>query len=73
LRIEALLRRQNDILFVPASAFMTCDCSNWTGRLGVCVVTSALGGIHLLNRPYDAKFGSAPILVITGLLHRARR
>jgi pyruvate dehydrogenase (quinone) len=37
-----------------------------TGRLGVCIATSGLGGIHLLNSLYDAKSDCHSVLAITG-------
>jgi pyruvate dehydrogenase (quinone) len=50
--MEALRRRQKEIRFVQvrheeAAAFMACGYAKYTGKLGVCLATSGLGGIHL--------------------------
>ncbi|HEX3432013.1 MAG TPA: thiamine pyrophosphate-dependent enzyme [Rhizomicrobium sp.] len=70
--IEALRKRQDKIRFVQvrheeAAAFAACGYAKFTGKLGVCVVTSGPGGIHLLNGLYDAKLDGQPVLAITGL------
>jgi pyruvate dehydrogenase (quinone)/pyruvate oxidase len=70
--IEALRKRQDKIRFVQvrheeAAAFAACAYAKFTGKLGVCVVTSGPGGIHLLNGLYDAKLDGQPVLAITGL------
>jgi pyruvate dehydrogenase (quinone) len=70
--IEALRKHQDRIRFIQvrheeAAAFNACGYAKWTGRLGVCVVTSGPGGIHLLNGLYDAKLDGQPVLAITGL------
>ena len=70
--IEALRTRQDRIRFVQvrheeAAAFAACAYAKWTGKLGVCVVTSGPGGIHLLNGLYDAKLDAQPVLAVTGL------
>ncbi len=70
--IESLRKQQDKIRFVQvrheeAAAFMACAYAKWTGKLGVCVVTSGPGGIHLLNGLYDAKLDGQPVLAITGL------
>jgi len=70
--IESLRLRQDKVRFVQvrheeAAAFAACAYAKWTGKLGVCVVTSGPGGIHLLNGLYDAKLDSQPVLAITGL------
>jgi hypothetical protein len=49
-----------------AAAFAACGYAKFTGRLGVCLVTSGPGGIHLLNGLYDAKCDGQPALAITG-------
>src|SRR5438105_11077152 len=69
---EALRTRQDKIRFIQvrheeAAAFAACGYAKFTGRLGVCVVTSGPGGIHLLNGLYDAKLDGQPVLAITGL------
>src|SRR5256714_3341796 len=70
--MEALRKRADKIRFVQvrheeAAAFMACGYAKYTGKLGVCLATSGPGGIHLLNRLYDAKLDGAPVLAITGL------
>jgi len=70
--IEALRKRQDRVRFIQvrheeAAAFNACGYAKWTGKLGVCVVTSGPGGIHLLNGLYDAKLDGQPVLAITGL------
>lgn len=70
--IESLRKRQDRIRFVQvrheeAAAFSACAYAKFTGKLGVCVVTSGPGGIHLLNGLYDAKLDGQPVLAITGL------
>src|SRR5437660_1872359 len=70
--IEALRKRQDRVRFIQvrheeAAAFNACAYAKWTGKLGVCVVTSGPGGIHLLNGLYDAKLDGQPVLAITGL------
>jgi pyruvate dehydrogenase (quinone) len=71
---EALRKHQKQIRFIhvrheESAAFMACAYAKFTGRLGVCVVTSGPGGIHLLNGLYDAKMDQAPVLAITGMQH----
>jgi pyruvate dehydrogenase (quinone) len=70
--IEALRQRQDRIRFIQvrheeAAAFNACAYAKWTGKLGVCVVTSGPGGIHLLNGLYDAKLDGQPVVAITGM------
>jgi len=70
--MEALRKRQERIRFIQvrheeAAAFMACAYAKYTGKLGVCLATSGLGGLHLLNGFYDAKLDGQPVLVITGL------
>ena len=70
--MEALRVRQDKVRFIQvrheeSAAFMACGYAKFTGRLGVCLVTSGPGGIHLLNGLYDAKMDGAPVLAITGL------
>src|SRR5438309_10386419 len=70
--MEALRTRQDKIRFVQvrheeAAAFMACGYAKVTGRLGVCLATSAPGGIHLLNGLYDAKLDGQSVLAITGM------
>src|SRR5438105_1431252 len=69
---EALRTRQDRIRFIQvrheeSAAFAACGYAKYTGRLGVCLVTSGPGGIHLLNGLYDAKCDGQPVLAITGL------
>src|SRR5436309_11421653 len=68
---ESLRTRQDKIRFIQvrheeAAAFAACGYAKYSGRLGVCVVTSGPGGIHLLNGLYDAKNDGQPVLAITG-------
>src|SRR5436305_14865158 len=68
---EALRQRQDRIRFIQvrheeAAAFAACGYAKFTGRLGVCLAPSGPGGIHLLNRLYDAKFDGQPVLALTG-------
>src|SRR4051812_32710408 len=72
--VEALRTRQDRVRFVvtrheEAAAFMACAYAKWTGKLGCCLATTRPGGVHLLNGLYDAKFGRAPGLAITGLAY----
>ena len=72
--IESLRKRKDDIRFIQVrheetAAFAACGYAKWTGKLGVCVVTSGPGGIHLLNGIYDAKLDKQPVLAITGMQH----
>src|SRR5256714_5849173 len=69
--IEALRRRKDKIKFVlvrheESAAFMACAYAKYTGKLGVCVVTSGPGVIHLLNGLYDAKLNGVPVVGIKG-------
>ncbi len=68
---ESLRTRQDRIRFIQvrheeAAAFSACAYAKLTGKLGVCIATSAPGAIHLLNGLYDAKMDGAPVLAITG-------
>jgi thiamine pyrophosphate-dependent acetolactate synthase large subunit-like protein len=70
--MEALRKRQDVIRFVQvrheqSAAFMATAYSRWTGKLGVCLVTSGPGGTNLLTGLYDAKLDQAPVLAITGM------
>jgi pyruvate dehydrogenase (quinone) len=49
-----------------SAAFAACGYAKFSGRLGVCIATSGPGGIHLLNRLYDANFDGQLVLAITG-------
>src|SRR5688500_13350471 len=69
--MESLRQRQDDLRFVQvrheeSAAFMACAYAKYTGKLGVCLATSGLGGLHLLNGLYDAKLDGQPVLAITG-------
>jgi glyoxylate carboligase len=71
---EALRKHREQIRFIrmrheEGAAFMACAYAKFTCRVGVCIATSGPGGIHLLNRLYDAKMDHAPVLAITGLQH----
>jgi thiamine pyrophosphate-dependent acetolactate synthase large subunit-like protein len=68
---EALRTHQDQIHFIQvrheeAAAFAACGYAKTTGKLGVCLATSGPGGVHLLNRLYDAKMDNQPVLAITG-------
>src|SRR6476659_8309990 len=68
---EALRTHQEKLRFIQvrheaAAAFAACGYAKYTGGLGVCLVTSGPGGIHLLNGLYDARFDGQPVLAITG-------
>ncbi|MGH2447720.1 MAG: thiamine pyrophosphate-dependent enzyme [Chloroflexota bacterium] len=68
---ESLRTRQDKVRFIQvrheeAAAFSACAYAKLTGRLGVCLVTSGPGAVHLLNGLYDAKMDGAPVLAITG-------
>ena len=52
------------------SAFQAVGYAKFSGRLGVCAVTSGPGAIHLLNGLYDAKLDHVPVLAIVGQTHR---
>jgi pyruvate dehydrogenase (quinone) len=70
--IEALRKRQDRIRFIPvrheeSAAFMASGFAKHTGRLGVCVGTTAPGAIHLMNGLYDAALDGAPVVALTGL------
>src|SRR5438067_4703813 len=70
--MESLRTHQEKIRFIQvrheeSAAFMACGYAKFTGKLGVCLATSGLGGIHLLNGLYDAKLDGQSVLAITGL------
>jgi pyruvate dehydrogenase (quinone) len=48
------------------AAFMACAHAKWTGEVGVCMVTSGPGAIHILNGLYDAKLDHQPVVAIVG-------
>jgi pyruvate dehydrogenase (quinone) len=54
----------------PSAACMAYAYAKFTGRLGVCLTTSAPGAIHLLNGLCDAKADGASVLAITGNTQR---
>jgi pyruvate dehydrogenase (quinone) len=59
------------IAFVQAAheelaGLMAVGHAKFTGEVGVCVVTSGPGAIHLLNGLYDAKLDHRPIVAIVG-------
>src|SRR5256885_920738 len=69
--MESLREHKEKIRFLQvrheeAAALMACAYAKYTGKLGVCLGTSAPGGIHLLNGLYDAKLDGQPVLAITG-------
>jgi pyruvate dehydrogenase (quinone) len=49
-----------------AAALMACAHAKFGGGLGVCLVTSGPGAIHVLNGLYDAKMDHQPVLAIVG-------
>ncbi|MCC6347920.1 MAG: thiamine pyrophosphate-requiring protein [Nitrospirales bacterium] len=70
----ALRRAQNKIDFIQArheelAAFEACAHAKFTGEVGVCIVTSGPGAIHLLNGLYDAKLDHQPVVAIVGQTH----
>ena len=48
------------------AAFMASAHAKYSGKLGVCLVTSGPGAIHALNGLYDAKPDHQPVLAIVG-------
>jgi pyruvate dehydrogenase (quinone) len=48
------------------AAFMASAHAKYSGKLGVCLVTSGPGAIHALNGLYDAKLDHQPVLAILG-------
>ncbi len=49
------------------AAFMACGHAKFSGgEVGVCLVTSGPGAIHLLNGLYDAKLDHQPVVAIVG-------
>jgi pyruvate dehydrogenase (quinone) len=48
------------------AAFMACGHAKFSGDVGVCMVTSGPGAIHLLNGLYDAKLDHQPVVAIVG-------
>jgi pyruvate dehydrogenase (quinone) len=48
------------------AAFMASAHAKYSGELGVCLVTSGPGAIHVLNGLYDAKMDHQPVLAIVG-------
>src|SRR2546422_8678603 len=69
--MEGMRRHQDRIRFVlvhheEAAAFMATGYAKSTGKLGVCLATSAPAGIHLLNGLPDAKLDPAPVPASTG-------
>ncbi|MDN5863794.1 MAG: thiamine pyrophosphate-requiring protein [Gammaproteobacteria bacterium] len=48
------------------AGFMACAHAKFTGEVGVCLVTSGPGAIHVLNGLYDAKKDHQPVLAIIG-------
>ncbi len=75
--VSALGRRDDEALdFVQVrheeeAAFMACGHARFTGEVGVCLVTSGPGAIHLLNGLYDAKLDHQPVVAIVGQPARA--
>jgi pyruvate dehydrogenase (quinone) len=70
--ITAGLRRLGRIEFVQvrleeSATFAACAHVKYGGGpIGVCIATSGLRGIHLLNGLYDAKLDHQPVLAIFG-------
>jgi len=48
------------------ASFMASAHAKFTGKPGVCVVTSGPGAVHLLNGLYDAKKDHVPAVAIVG-------
>ncbi len=48
------------------ASFAACAHAKFTGEVGVCMATSGLGAIHLLNGVYDAKLDHQPVVAIIG-------
>jgi len=48
-----------------AASFMACGYAKSTGKVGVCLATSAPGAVRLMNGLYDAKLDHQPVLAIT--------
>src|SRR4051812_4917531 len=70
--METLRTPQEKIRFVQVrheepAALAAVGYAKFTGRLGVCVATTGLGALHLLNGLYDAKMDQVPVVAITGL------
>jgi len=67
--LGALRRHQDRLRFVQArheemAPFVTCGHAKYTGEVGVSMVTSGPGAVHLLNGLYDAKLDHQPVLAI---------
>ncbi|HEV7235029.1 MAG TPA: thiamine pyrophosphate-binding protein, partial [Ktedonobacteraceae bacterium] len=48
------------------AAFMATAHARFTDEVGVCLVTSGPGAIHILNGLYDAKMDHRPVVAIVG-------
>jgi pyruvate dehydrogenase (quinone) len=48
------------------AGLMATAHAKYTGEVGVCLVTSGPGAIHLLNGLYDAKLDHQPVVAIVG-------
>jgi pyruvate dehydrogenase (quinone) len=48
------------------AAFMASAYAKFSGRLGVCIVTSGPGATHLTTGLYDALLDHQPVLAIVG-------
>lgn len=69
--MAALDRASDRIAFVQApheelAALMACGHAKFTGELGVCIVTSGPGAVHILNGLYDARADHQPVLALVG-------
>jgi thiamine pyrophosphate-dependent acetolactate synthase large subunit-like protein len=64
--LEARRTHQDQIRFIQVRHEEAAAFAKYTGRLGVCMATSAPGGIHLLNGLYDAKLDNQPVLAVIG-------
>src|SRR5213592_4902936 len=74
--LGALDRADPDPEFIQArheemAAFMACGHAKFTDEVGVCMVTSGPGAIHLLNGLYDAKLDHVPVVAIVGQQKRS--
>jgi pyruvate dehydrogenase (quinone) len=68
--VEAFERRRDRIRLVrvhheEAAGLMASGYAKSTGRIGVCLATSAPGALRLLGGLYDAKLDHQPVLAVT--------
>ncbi len=48
------------------AALMACAHAKFTGEVGVCMVTSGPGAVHIMNGLYDAYCDNQPVVAIVG-------